>query len=69
MLEGIDLAAMRKHPERRYARRGTGQSDPLAVKLKDGVPRVGELTMEVEMLRMECERQECRPLIGRRAST
>ncbi|MEX3582478.1 MAG: hypothetical protein VB137_07335 [Burkholderia sp.] len=38
------------------------QTDPLEVKLKDAVPRVGELTMERE-------RQECRPLIVRRAST
>ncbi|MEX3582346.1 MAG: hypothetical protein VB137_06435 [Burkholderia sp.] len=45
------------------------QTDPLEVKLKDAVPRVGELTMEVEMLRMERERQERRPLIVRRSST
>ncbi|MEX3583546.1 MAG: hypothetical protein VB137_15140 [Burkholderia sp.] len=29
------------------------QTDPLEVKLKEAVHRVGELTMEVEMLRME----------------
>ncbi|MEX3582381.1 MAG: hypothetical protein VB137_06660 [Burkholderia sp.] len=44
-------------------------TDRLEVKLKDAVPRVGELTMEVEMLRMERERQECRSLIVRRPST
>ncbi|MEX3583658.1 MAG: helix-turn-helix domain-containing protein [Burkholderia sp.] len=38
------------------------QTDPLEVKLKEAVHRVGELTMEVEMLRMERERQERRPL-------
>ncbi|MEX3583033.1 MAG: hypothetical protein VB137_11310 [Burkholderia sp.] len=41
------------------------QTDPLEVKLKEAVHRVGELTMEVEMLRMERERQEHRPLIVR----
>ncbi|MEX3581955.1 MAG: hypothetical protein VB137_03785 [Burkholderia sp.] len=45
------------------------QTDPLEVKLKDAVPRAGELTVEVEVLRMERERQERRPLIVRRAST
>ncbi|MEX3582263.1 MAG: hypothetical protein VB137_05875 [Burkholderia sp.] len=45
------------------------QTDPLEVKLKEAVQRVGELTMEVEMLRMERERQERRPLIVRNSST
>ncbi|MEX3581466.1 MAG: helix-turn-helix domain-containing protein [Burkholderia sp.] len=45
------------------------QTDPLEVKLKEAVHRVGELTMEVEMLRMERERQERRPLIARSSST
>ncbi|MEX3582804.1 MAG: helix-turn-helix domain-containing protein [Burkholderia sp.] len=45
------------------------QSDPLEVKLKEAVHHVGELTMEVEMLRMERERQERRPLIVRNSST
>ncbi|MEX3548168.1 MAG: hypothetical protein VB125_03180 [Burkholderia sp.] len=45
------------------------QTDPLEVKLKDAVHRVGKLTMEVEILRMERERQERRPLIVRRSST
>ncbi|MEX3581558.1 MAG: hypothetical protein VB137_01140 [Burkholderia sp.] len=41
----------------------------MEVKLKEAVHRVGELTMEVEMLRMERERQERRPLIARSSST
>ncbi|MEX3582068.1 MAG: helix-turn-helix domain-containing protein [Burkholderia sp.] len=45
------------------------QTDPLEVKLKEAVHRVGELTMEVEMLRMERERQERRPLSARSSST
>ncbi|MEX3581655.1 MAG: hypothetical protein VB137_01770 [Burkholderia sp.] len=45
------------------------QTDPLEVKLKKAVHRVGELTMEVERLRMERERQERRPLIVRNSST
>ncbi|MEX3582418.1 MAG: hypothetical protein VB137_06905, partial [Burkholderia sp.] len=45
------------------------QTDPLEVKLKEAVHRVSELTMEVEMLRMERERQERRPLIVRSSST
>ncbi|MEX3582118.1 MAG: helix-turn-helix domain-containing protein [Burkholderia sp.] len=45
------------------------QTDPLEVKLKEAVHRVGELTMEVEMLRMERERQERRPLSVRNSST
>ncbi|MEX3583277.1 MAG: hypothetical protein VB137_13045 [Burkholderia sp.] len=45
------------------------QTDPLEVKLKEAVHRVGELTMGVEMLRMERERQERRPLSVRSSST
>ncbi|MEX3582582.1 MAG: hypothetical protein VB137_08020 [Burkholderia sp.] len=45
------------------------QTDPLEVKLKEAVHRVGELTMEVEMLSMERERQERRPLIVRNSPT
>ncbi|MEX3582515.1 MAG: helix-turn-helix domain-containing protein [Burkholderia sp.] len=45
------------------------QTDPLEVKLKEAVHRVGELTMEVEMLRMERERQERRSLSVRKAPT
>lgn len=45
------------------------QTDPLEVKLKEAVHRVGELSMEVEILRMERERQERRPLFARRSST
>ncbi|MEX3583532.1 MAG: hypothetical protein VB137_15035 [Burkholderia sp.] len=45
------------------------QTDPLEVKLKDAVPRVGELTVEVEIFRMERERKERRLLIVRRLST
>ncbi|MEX3582094.1 MAG: hypothetical protein VB137_04715 [Burkholderia sp.] len=41
----------------------------MEVKLKEAVHRVGELTMEVEMLRMERERQKRRPLIIRSSST
>lgn len=44
-------------------------TDPLEVKLKEAVHRVGELSMEVEILRMERERQERRPLTARRSST
>ncbi|MEX3605938.1 MAG: hypothetical protein VB142_05475 [Burkholderia sp.] len=45
------------------------QTDPLEVKLKDTVHRVGELTMEVEILHMAREWQERRPLIVQRSST
>ncbi|MEX3582281.1 MAG: hypothetical protein VB137_06010 [Burkholderia sp.] len=45
------------------------QTDPLEGKLKEAAHRVGEPTMEVEMLRMERERQERRPLIVRNSST
>ncbi|MEX3582902.1 MAG: hypothetical protein VB137_10355 [Burkholderia sp.] len=41
----------------------------MEVKLKEAVHRAGELTMEVEMLRMERERHERRPLIVRSSST
>ncbi|MEX3582733.1 MAG: hypothetical protein VB137_09145 [Burkholderia sp.] len=40
----------------------------MEVKLKEAVHRVGELKMEVEMLRIERERQERRPLSVRSSS-
>ncbi|MEX3605359.1 MAG: hypothetical protein VB142_00970 [Burkholderia sp.] len=45
------------------------QTDPLKVKPEDAAHRVGELTMEVEILYMARERQERRPLIVWRSST
>ncbi|MEX3592093.1 MAG: hypothetical protein VB140_02720 [Burkholderia sp.] len=44
------------------------QTDPLEVKLKEAVYRGGALTMEVEILRMQPEWKERRPLIARRSS-
>ncbi|MEX3581980.1 MAG: hypothetical protein VB137_03935 [Burkholderia sp.] len=45
------------------------QTDSLEVTLKEAVHRVGQLPMEVEILRMERERQERRALIARSSST
>lgn len=42
-------------------------SDPLEARLNDAVRRVGELSMEIEILRKERELQARRPLIGRRS--
>ena len=44
-------------------------TDPLQGRLNDAVRRVGELSMEVEILRKERELQTRRPLTGRRSST
>ncbi len=44
------------------------ESDPLAAKLAEAVRCVGELTMEVEILRKERERQTRAPLAVRRSS-
>ena len=44
-------------------------SDPLEARLNDAVRRVGELSMENEILRKERELQARRPLTGRRSST
>ncbi|WP_028232844.1 transposase [Paraburkholderia mimosarum] len=43
-------------------------ADPLEVRLNDAMRRVGELTMENEILRKERERQGRAPLTGRRSS-
>src|SRR3954447_21175603 len=47
----------------------TRTSDPLQARLNDAVRRVGELSMENEILRRERELQARRPLTGRRSST
>ena len=47
----------------------TRTSDPLQARLDDAVRRVGELSMENEILRKERELQARRPLTGRRSST
>lgn len=44
-------------------------SDPLEARLNDAVRRVGELSMENEILRKERELQTRRPLTARRSST
>ncbi|TCK31814.1 transposase [Paraburkholderia sp. BL8N3] len=44
-------------------------TDPLQARLNDAVRRVGELSMEVEILRKERELQARRPLSVRRSST
>ena len=44
------------------------ESDPLEAKLDEAVRRVGELSMEVEILRKERERQARHPLGVRRSS-
>jgi transposase len=44
------------------------ESDPLEAKLDEAVRRVGELSMEVEILRKERERQGRHPLGVRRSS-
>jgi transposase-like protein len=47
----------------------TRTSDPLEARLNDAVRRVGELSMENEILRKERELQTRRPLTARRSST
>jgi transposase len=47
----------------------TRTSDPLEARLNEAVRRVGELTMTIEILNKERERQARRPLTGRRSST
>jgi transposase len=42
-------------------------SDPLQARLNDAVRHVGELTMEIEILRKKRELQSRRPLTGRRS--
>ena len=42
-------------------------SDPLGARLNDAVRHVGELTMEIEILRKERELQARSPLTGRRS--
>ena len=44
-------------------------SDPLKARLNEAVRRVGELTMTIEILNKERERQARRPLSARRSST
>ncbi|QIN65657.1 hypothetical protein SBC1_57020 (plasmid) [Caballeronia sp. SBC1] len=44
-------------------------SDPLEARLNEAVRRVGELTMTIEILNKERERQARRPLSARRSST
>ena len=44
-------------------------SDPQEARLNDAVRRVGELSMENEILRKERELQTRRPLTARRSST
>jgi transposase-like protein len=47
----------------------TRTGDPLEARLNDAVRRVGELSLENEILRKERELQARRPLTGRRSST
>ena len=47
----------------------TRTSDPLEARLNEAVRRVGELTMTIEILNKERERQARRPLTARRSST
>jgi hypothetical protein len=47
----------------------TRTGDPLQARLNDAVRRVGELSMENEILRKERELQGRRPLTARRSST
>ncbi|MEX3591922.1 MAG: hypothetical protein VB140_01360 [Burkholderia sp.] len=47
----------------------SSRTDRLEVKLKEAVHRVRARLMEIEMLRMERERLERRPLIARRSWT
>ena len=44
------------------------QSDPLEARLNEAMRRVGELTMEIEILHKERERQGRAPLAARRSS-
>jgi len=46
----------------------TRHSDPLEARLNEAVRRVGELTMENEILHKERERQARVPLAARRSS-
>ncbi|MEX3582890.1 MAG: hypothetical protein VB137_10265 [Burkholderia sp.] len=70
---GVTIAELEQWRELALASIAAGlksrQTDSLEVKLKEAVHRIGELTMEVEMLRMERERQERPPLSVRSSST
>jgi transposase len=70
---GVTIVELEKWRELALAGMEAGlkarSSDPLEARLNDAVRRVGELSMENEILRKERELQARRPLIVRRSST
>jgi len=69
---GVTLAELEQWRELALAGMEAGlkarTADPLEVRLNDAMRRVGELTMENEILHKERERQGRAPLTGRRSS-
>ncbi|MGF6877412.1 transposase [Paraburkholderia sp. MM5477-R1] len=70
---GVTIAELEQWRELALAGMDAGlkarTSDPLEARLNDAVRHVGELTMEIEILRKERELQARRPLTGRRSLT
>jgi transposase len=70
---GVTIAELERWREQALAGMEAGlkarTSDPLEARLNDAVRRVGELTMTIEILNKERERQARRPLTARRSST
>lgn len=69
---GVTIAELEQWREQALAGMEAGlktrTTDPLQARLDDAVRRVGELSMEVEILRKERELQARRPLVARRSS-
>jgi transposase len=70
---GVTIAELERWREQALAGMEAGlkarTSDPLEARLNEAVRRVGELTMTIEILNKERERQVRRPLSARRSST
>jgi transposase len=70
---GVTIAELERWREQALAGMEAGlkarTSDPLEARLNEAVRRVGELTMTIEILNKERERQARRPLSARRSST
>lgn len=69
---GVPIVRLEEWREQALAGMDAGlkerQSDPLEIRLNEAMRRVGELTMENEILHKERERQGRVPLAGRRSS-
>ena len=70
---GVTIAELERWREQALAGMEAGLKertrDPLEARLNEAVRRVGELTMTIEILNKERERQARRPLSARRSST